>query len=95
MATKKSTTKKAPAKKKSTVTSRKSKATSASFANGAIGLRPEQEQFMTFRITKQTVYWLVIGAVVILFTIWLMRLQADIQSLYDEVDANNAAAALQ
>jgi len=44
---------------------------------------------MTFQLTKETVYWIVLGAVVILFTIWLMRLQMDIQSLYDDIDASN------
>jgi hypothetical protein len=45
---------------------------------------------MTFRVTKQTVYWLVLGAVVILFSTWILRLQADIQSIYDSIDAAQA-----
>jgi len=48
---------------------------------------------MTFQLTKETVYWLVLGAVVILFTIWLMRLQMDIQTLYDDIDATNLSEA--
>jgi cell division protein FtsL len=45
---------------------------------------------MTFRVTRQTVYWLVLSLVIILFTLWLTRLQADIQDLYDQIDANTA-----
>lgn len=94
MATKKTTTKKAavkktavkrPAAKKKTV----KKSTSAGLRSH-IALRREETDFMTFRVTRQTLYWLVLGAVVILFTMWLMRLQSDIQSLYDQIDANTA-----
>ncbi len=47
---------------------------------------------MTFQITRQTVYWLVLGFVVILFTVWIMQLQADIQVLYDQIDATTLEA---
>lgn len=90
MATKKPTTKKAPAKKTAPkrpaakkTTKRKAQATGL---RAHVALRPEETDFMTFRITRQTLYWLVLGAVVILFTLWLMKLQADIQSLYDQID---------
>lgn len=55
-----------------------------------IGLRQEETDFMTFRVTRQTLYWMVLGVVVILFTVWLMKLQADIQTLYDQIDANTS-----
>lgn len=94
MATKKKpTTTKAPAKKKPTAarkTPLKQKAAKRSLLRAHIGLRPEETEFMTFRVTKQTVYWLVLGAVVILFTFWLTQLQSDIQDLYDQIDANTA-----
>lgn len=48
--------------------------------------------FFTFQLTKQTLYWLVIGGVVLLFGIWLLELQSDIQSIYDSIDAVNADA---
>jgi len=89
MATKKSTTRKAPAKKKSTVTrkapARKAK---ASGLRAHVGLRREETPFMTFRVTKQTVYWAVLGAVVLIFSMWLLQLQMDIQAIYDEIEAN-------
>lgn len=89
MATKKSTSKKAPTKKKSTV---KRSKTQSSSALGTVRLQPETKPFMTFQLTKETIYWVVLGAVVILFTIWLMRLQMDIQSLYDDIDASNMSS---
>lgn len=93
MATKKKpTTTKAPAKKKPTA-ARKApakKTTKRSLLRTHIGLKPEETEFMTFRITRQTLYWLVLGVVVIMFTLWLTRLQADIQDLYDQIDATTA-----
>lgn len=89
MATKKTTSKKAPVKKKSTVKVVKAKKTAKTTGVGAhVGLRAEEQSFMTFRVTKQTLYWLVLGLVVILFTVWIMKLQADVQSIYDQIDAN-------
>lgn len=93
MATKKTTTKKAAVKKTAPKRPAAKKATKKSSSKGLrahIALQPEETEFMTFRITRQTLYWLVLGAVVILFTLWLMRLQSDIQSLYDQIDANTA-----
>ena len=93
MATKKTTTKKAAVKKAAPKRPAAKKTTKKSSSAGLrthVALRAEETDFMTFRITRQTLYWLVLGAVVILFTIWLMRLQSDIQSLYDQIDANTA-----
>ncbi len=89
MATKKTVSKKAPIKKKSTAKVVKTKKASASNNTSSyVGLRAEDQSFMTFRVTRQTVYWLVLGAVVVLFAVWIMKLQADVQSIYDEIDAS-------
>ncbi len=99
MATKKTTTKRAPAKKKPAVqTSTKStgkKAPKASVQPKSrvtkhIKLQRSSEDFMTFRVNRETVYWMVLGGVVILFAMWILQLQADIQKLYDEIDASSA-----
>jgi len=89
---KKTTTTKSTVKKKTAPRKAAAKKSSAKRAPlvRQIGLRPEETDFMTFRITRQTLYWLVLGAIVILFTVWLMKLQMDIQSLYDQIDANTA-----
>ncbi len=94
MATKKKpTTVKTSVKKKPTAARKapvKKKAAKQSLLRTHIGLQPEETDFMTFRITRQTLYWLVLGAVVILFTLWLARLQSDIQDIYDQIDASTA-----
>lgn len=89
MATKKPASKKAPAKKKSTVKVVKAKkSTKSAGISSQVGLRAEEQSFMTFRLTRQTLYWLVLGVIVILFTMWIMKLQADVQSIYDQIDLN-------
>jgi len=90
MATKKTTTKKAPAKKKPAV-KQVSKSTKAK-SSRVLAIQPEQEDFMNFRVNRETVYWVVLGAVVILFALWIMQLQSDIQKLYDDIDASTAAS---
>lgn len=86
----KTTTTKAPTKRKAAPRKAAAKKTTRKSVplTSQIGLRKEETDFMTFRITRQTLYWIVLGAVVILFTMWLMKLQADVQSLYDQIDAN-------
>ncbi|MDQ5932260.1 MAG: hypothetical protein QG649_345 [Patescibacteria group bacterium] len=86
----KTTTTKAPTKRKAAPRKAAVKKTTRKSVplTSQIGLRKEETDFMTFRITRQTLYWIVLGAVVILFTMWLMKLQADVQSLYDQIDAN-------
>lgn len=85
MATKKTTSKKAPTKKTTTVRMSKAKRTAKP---NLIGLQAEDQPFMTFRASKETFYWIVLGLVVILFAAWIMHLQADIQSIYDNIDSN-------
>lgn len=46
--------------------------------------------FLTFSITRQTLYWLVLAGVVLVFGLWLIKLQSDIQAIYDSIDATNA-----
>ena len=94
---KKTTAKKAPVTKKTVAKSSKPKAARPSKTKSKqsksaklIGLQPERESFLTFRINRETVYWAVLGLIVILFTVWLMKLQSDIQSLYDQIDSSSA-----
>ncbi len=88
----KKTTKKAPSAKKTTVTRKKSVAHKKSGLSSQIGLEAETAPFMRFKLTSQTLYWIVLGLVVIAFTMWLMNLQDSIQSLYDEIDATNTTS---
>lgn len=92
MATKKTSTKKVTSKKAPVKKSAARKASSKSRVSAAIALTPETGDFMTFRITRQTVYWLVLGTVVVLFSIWILRLQSEVQSIYDKIEATQADA---
>ena len=44
--------------------------------------------FFEMKFTDQTVYWLIFGAVAIIFAIWLYSLDAKVRDLYDQVDTN-------
>ena len=99
MATKKTTPKRAPVKKKPAVKASASKGKKAPSVSAKpkrvttkhLKLQRENEDFMALRVNRETVYWMVLGAVVILFAVWILQLQADIQKLYDEIDASSAA----
>ena len=47
--------------------------------------------FLTFSLTRQTAYWLVLGLIFIVFALWITKLQSDIQGIYDTIDMNTAA----
>lgn len=51
--------------------------------------RADEPQFMEARITEQTLYWLIFGAVAIMFAMWIFTLDSKIQKLYDQVDASS------
>lgn len=42
--------------------------------------------FLTFTPTLQTLYWAILGVVVIAFTVWMLKMQSDIQAIYDQID---------
>lgn len=52
-------------------------------------LAPQETPFMTISPTVQTLYWTVIGVIAIVFTTWIMTLQAQIHTIYDSIDQNN------
>lgn len=49
----------------------------------------QEPAFFEMKFTDQTVYWIIFGAVAILFAIWLYTLDAKIRDLYDQVDAKS------
>lgn len=83
-APKKTTAKKTPAKKAAAPV--KSVASEPQSFRVSKPTRP----FMTFSFTRETIYWLVLGLVVILFTLWIMKIQNDISNLYDQIEMNSA-----
>ena len=49
-------------------------------------LAKETEPFMRAKITDQTIYWLIIGVMSITFVLWIVKFQADIDTLYDQIE---------
>jgi hypothetical protein len=49
----------------------------------------ETEPFFTFRFTQQTVYWLILCALVLALGVWVMYLTIKVQNIYDDIDAAN------
>jgi len=51
--------------------------------------KAEAVPFLTFRFTQQTVYWLVLCLVVLVFGISVLNISSDIQGIYDQIDSSN------
>ena len=74
---KKAPAKKAPAKK---ATAKKQKTEYTSFK-----LSQEKTPFFTFKITDQTVYWLVLSVVVFLLALWVLHLHLELLIVIAEI----------
>lgn len=49
-------------------------------------LSQSKEPFMTFRITRQTLYWLILGVVVLLFSWYTLSVSQSIEDIYNQID---------
>lgn len=60
----------------------------------AVATKPE---FFQVRVTDQSLYWLIFGAVAILFAMWVYTLDSRVRDMYDQIDMNttNIDAALE
>lgn len=47
---------------------------------------PEEAPFFTYRLTQQSVYWLILSLLILALGIWVITLTVRVQSLYDRVD---------
>jgi len=74
-------TKKTTTKRKKTTRKSPKKTVMQSFKRS-----PEPEPFMTFKITQQTVYWVIITLLSATFMIWLLKIQSDITVIYNQVE---------
>lgn len=48
------------------------------------------ERFMTLRISRQTIYWIIFGVAVIALALWVANLQRNINELYDQIEQTQA-----
>ncbi len=83
--TKKAAVKRAPAKAKSAT---KVKQVKAQPVQSFRASKPEQP-FMTFQITRQTIYWLILAVIVVSLAAWVLSISIKVQNIYDEIDATN------
>jgi hypothetical protein len=74
--TRKVTTKKSPAKKQQAV------------AAGFFRPTKEEAPFLSFTFTTQSLYWLILSALVLALGAWVMYLNVKIQDIYDQVEIN-------
>jgi hypothetical protein len=49
---------------------------------------PGEKPFFTFRISQQTFYWLIIGALVLGLGIWAITQSVKLQYIYDRVETS-------
>lgn len=71
---------KAPAKKK-VVASKKAKNTNKVRSFRVSG---QPESFTNFKITRQTVYWIILIAFIIFAQLWILQLQVEVASLLEQ-----------
>lgn len=50
---------------------------------------PDQPPFFNYRITQQSVYWLILCLLVLALGIWVVTLSVRVQSLYDQVETSS------
>lgn len=86
---KKPATKKAVTKKLATKTSVTAKSSKNAPMQSFKRSQPE-ERFFTFKLTQQTLYWLILSVIVLILGVWVIRLEAEVQGIYDSIEANNA-----
>lgn len=94
---KKTTATKKPAVKKSRTTATKTTRRKAPVKKTAVTARrspAKKSTFLTMTPTVETVYWIILGVVVILLAIWVLNLTAKINNIYDQIDVQNASNAV-
>lgn len=83
--------KRAPSvKTKSTVTRVKAAPTK----RASVKKTSHHSEFLTLRLTRETLHWIALGVVVIGFSVWVMMLTVRVQNLYDQIIIDNANSAL-
>ncbi len=86
---KKPAVKRAPAKSHATTTTVKKAAPAPVRSFRAA---PRSEPFFTFRITHQTLYWIILAVVVVTLAAWVLSISIKVQHIYDQIDATNEAS---
>ena len=83
---KKSSTRKTSVAKKPTKRTASKASRGKSEAMKSFKLSKSDTPFLTFSLSKQTLYWAVFGLVVVAFSLWIFKIQADVNAIYDQID---------
>lgn len=43
--------------------------------------------FLSFKITQQTIYWVILSSVIIFFQLWIIRMQYDVVTILEEIES--------
>jgi len=85
--TKKSAAKKAPVKR-ATTPRKGTKSSKASTKQRSFKLAPETQPFIAFKVTEQTVYWLIFTMAILFLGLWILKINLQVQDIYDQIDQN-------
>lgn len=55
-------------------------------------LADDNSEFFTFRLTHQTLYWIILSTLVLALGAWVLYLNARVESIYDQIQVDNASA---
>lgn len=80
------TVKKAPAKKKTTTRATSTKKAQPQYRS--LHVSSPDRPFLSFNVTRQTFYWLIILALVLGLGGWVISLQIKINDLYNKIEEN-------
>lgn len=86
---KKPTTKKSTTKKRTVAASHLKKTVSKS--NRAIAIEKEDKPFLTVKLTKQSLYWLLFLLAVLAVGLWAIGTSDNIQYIFDKADTIEAS----
>lgn len=92
-AAKRTVAKKAPAKRATVVRAKKAPKSKLDIksAGNYKSFKPSNNsnQFFKVRITDQTIYWAILGFIVLALGVWVITINDKVQYMYDQVDEQN------
>ena len=47
-----------------------------------------ERQFMEFKTSEETIYWIIFGVVSIMFALWIFSIDTRVQNMYDQIDSS-------
>ena len=69
-------------------TKKKSSTTHKQSGERSLARSSSDTPFFTFRITQQSIYWLILCLLVLALGVWVITLSVKVQQIYDQVDAS-------